>query len=140
MKAYGPGTVAAIVGLALAGCTSPQRKLTEGAEAALSWSATVHEVARQWTGRLVPTAFAKTALRAAQQSLEQERTTLAASTKDLADPKIAGAAALMGSMSAAVSRMAQAVEEGDGARLLRVEGELYDAEGRLKTLVPGSGS
>jgi hypothetical protein len=139
VRGYGPRALTVILGLALAGCSSPQRKLTQGSEAALSWSATVHEVVRQWTGRLVPTAFAKTALQAAQQSLEQERTTLAASPKDMADEKIAAAAALMGSMSATVARMSRAVDAADGAGLLREEAALYEAEGRLKAVLDGSG-
>lgn len=130
----------AVGGFALAAaCSSPERKLSQAAEAALSWAATGHEVARQWTARLVPGPFARTALEAAQQSLEQERAGLAATPADMADERMGRAAALIGEMSTVVARMARAVDEGDGGALARQESALYEAEGRLKAVAGGGG-
>lgn len=134
------GRVIAACALTLAACSSPQRNLAQSTEAALSWSATAHEVVRAWTGGLVPSAYARVALHAAHESLEQERTRLAASARHMDEERIATAASLLGSMSGTVSRMAQAIEQGDGAGLLRHEAELGEAEGRLKALVPAPDS
>ena len=85
-----------------------------------------------WESRQVSARFAGAALEAAERGLESERSTLTASPRDLADPRVAAAAAVIGEMSALAAKTADAIGENDGAAARAGASALRSAERRLE--------
>ena len=113
--ARGGGAVVLLLALAAgaAGCGGPEKNLEESREALRSWTATVDALDAGWRGRLLPRAFAKTALDAGDREVGKEIRRLGKTAKKL--PAARAEAAAAASLRRRIASLRGAVERGERA-------------------------
>jgi hypothetical protein len=125
--------LAVAAGLCLA-CSpqSPEEKILDTAQTAISWVATLRMTGEQWAANSVPTSFVATTVKAARADLEQEADDAAKSkaAPDVRDPfrQIVTEARVVG------KRLSQAAEENDRPAAAREVARLAALQASLEAL------
>jgi hypothetical protein len=130
-----PGWTALAVaaGICLA-CSSksPEEKILDTAQTAISWIATLRMTGEQWAANSVPTSFVETTVKAARSDLEQEADDAA---KSKAAPEVRDPFRQIVTEAKAVGkRLSQAAEENDRPAVAREVARLAALQAGLEAL------
>jgi len=130
-----PSAVVVLLAAGLAGChASPADRLSDALEGVLSWVATARTVADSWMTGHVPLRYTRATLRAALESLERERASLASEPRTAADDRIQKALPVIEGVEVAVARAWAAVGRADPDEVRVQQQALNGLEKRLRAL------
>ncbi len=107
-------------------------------QTAASWAATTHMVGEAWLNGAVPTPYARRTLETAQQTLSEQKRTLAQSPSVTGD-SLSKALERLQNLQATVAAMHEAVRTGDRAGLGQLINRLAAEEQALKTFTQDAG-